>query len=524
VATLAEPTLKEQARRIAAQYEELERFVGAPDVDLSKLPPEKQEAARQILKEIERVVAANPLNAFKPHEPSPTDGKREQLAFLAAITKVVLALCGNQSGKTTIGIVKALIQVLPRELVPGHLVPFKQFEAPSHGWILCPTEDKIFDSLKPTIEKWCPKQALKGGNWGKAFNGERMQLTFASGSTITFKTYKQDPSTLTSATIDWVLYDEPPPQGHRDECITRLLQSDGPEWFTMTPLKSNVGWIRRVLWRNREDPNITICKWAMRDNPKLPRQAIERILAAYKNDIWRQAREFGDFMDAAGLIYAEMESRVIPARGADFVRTLEHVWAIDPGIRNAAVVAGGFDQHGTDWIYDELLIQDGTPSAYVAGIDRMLSAWGLTRQDVLFVIDPAARQRSQATGDTVQSELTRLGLFTMNGNRDREAGQQQIRDRLKHKRLFVFESCLGLRDEADEFAWEMDDDETIGPGDDSTFHRLATLRYQCMARPWYPQMEARAAERNLGWRPGRALKGHEIHGPPGPAPPMGALS
>lgn len=524
MATLAAPTMKEQARRIAEQYEELERFVGAPQVDLSKLPPEKQQEAKLLLAAISKAVAANPLNAFKPHEPSPTDGKRQQLDFLAAVTKVVAAFCGNQSGKTTIGVVKVLIQVLPRELVPEHLLPFKQFDAPCHAWILCPSEDKVYDSLKPTIEKWCPKAAFKGGNWGKAFNGERMMLTFACGSTIAFKTYRQDASTLTSATIDCVLYDEPPPQGHRDECITRLLQSDGPEWFAMTPLKSNVGWIRREIWRKREDPGITVCKWAMRDNPKLPREAITRILAAYKNDIWRQAREFGDFMDAAGLIYREMESRVIPARGADFVRTLEHVWAIDPGIRNAAIVAGGFDQHGTDFIYDELLIQDGTPSAYVAGIDRMLQTWGLKRRDVLFVIDPAARQRSQATGDTVQSELTRLGLYTMNGNRDKEAGQQQIRDRLKHERLFVFESCLGLRDEADEFAWEMDDDETIGPGDDSTFHRLATLRYQCMARPFYPQLEERAGERSLGWIPGTALRPEQIMAPRGPTPPLGSLS
>jgi hypothetical protein len=205
------------------------------------------------------------------------------------------------------------------------------------------------------------------------------------------------------------------------------------------------------------------------------------------------------------------------------VRTLEHVWGIDPGIRNAAIIPGGFDQQGVDWIYDELLIQDGTPSDYAAGIDRLLMTWGLARRQVMFVIDPAARQRSQATGDTVQTELTRLGIYTVNGNRDREVGQQQIRDRLKHRRLFIFDTCRGLRDEADEFAWEMDEDETIGPGDDSAYHRLATLRYQAMARPWYPLMDERAAERDLGWQPGKALRGDAIRLPPQYAP-LGPLS
>jgi hypothetical protein len=130
---------------------------------------------------------------------------------------------------------------------------------------------------------------------------------------------------------------------------------------------------------------------------------------------------------------------------------------------------------------------------------------------VMFVIDPAARQRSQATGDTVQSELARVGIFTINGTNDREAGQQQIRDRILHRRLQIFSTCLGLRDDADEFAWEMDEDDfASGAADDSPFHRLATLRYQVMVRPFYPQREADAPLARLGaneapdmrlWRP-----------------------
>lgn len=516
-------TRKEQGREIAKRYESLEDSAGRPNIDISKLPKEAQEEAKQILAELDSLVSANPLSIFKPHSAS-ADGRRFQLDFLAATTKTVAAFCGNQAGKTSIGVVKSLIQVLPREFVPDHLQPFKQFEAPCHGWVLCPTEDKIFDSLKPAFEKWCPKAALKGGRWDKAFNGERMQLTFACGSTIAFKTYKQDPATLGGATLHWVLYDEPPPRAHRDESATRLLAHNGPEWFTMTPLKVNTAWIRRDIWRNREDPEITCVKGSMRDNPVLSREAIDRILASYRDDIWRQAREFGDFMDASGAVYAGFEDRLIDPPTKQFVKGLDNIVGIDPGIRNAAFVFGGFDHHGVDWVWDELLIQNGTPTQYAEGIDNVLAKWGLRREDVMFVIDPAARQRSQATGDTVQSELSKVGIYTMNGNRDKEAGQQQIRDRLKHERLRISRECLGLRDEADELAWEMDDDGLVtGAADDSAFHRLATLRYQVMSRPWYPQMEARAAERTLGWRPGQALPGHELVGA-GEYAPMGPLS
>lgn len=495
-----------------------------PQIDLSRVPKEKLDEATQLLAELEKLRQSNPLEFFEPHQPNPLTGKSFQREFLAAWTAIVAAFCGNQAGKTTIGVIKALIQCLPRAYIPEHLLPFKQFEAPCHGWILLPTEEKVFDSIKPAFEKWTPPQAFKGGNWGKAFNGERMQLTFAIGSTINFKTYRQDPSTLGGATLHWVLFDEPPPRAHRDECATRLLQHNGPEWYTMTPLRTNTGWIRREIWRNREAPHVTVVKGSMRDNSQLSRDAVDRILASYASDIWRQAREHGDFMDAAGLVYADFEARRIDPWPADRVRKLEHIWSIDPGIRNAAIITGGFDHQGRLIVYGERLIQDGTPSEYAHAIREECDRWGIPQADISIVIDPAARQRSQATGDTVQTELARVGVNTITGQRDREAGQQQIRQRLQHHRMFIFKTCLGLADEADEFAWSMDDDEDdIGPADDSPYHRLAALRYLAMHRPWYPEVEARAAERDLGWQPGQALRGDQLR-MPAQFNPFGPLS
>ena len=494
-----------------------------PQIDLARVAPEHREEALELLRLYEATVAANPLEVFEPHSEA-------QAEFLSATTPIVAAFAGNQFGKSTILMVRMLIELLSRADVPEHLRKYKRFEAPTHMWALCPTEDKVFDSLKPALEKWCPPSTLKGGNWRKAFNGERMQISFENGSTLTFKTYKQDASTLGGATLHGVGFDEPPPRAHRDEAATRLLQFNGHEWYAMTPLKANTGWIRREIWRNREAPHITVVKGGMRDNPTLSPDAIERLLSSYANDLWRRAREFGDFMDIAGLVYADIERIVVPppppSMEKQFIAGLEHVVGIDPGIRNAAFIFGGFDSHGVDWIYDEELVQNGTPSQYAAVIDRKLKRWGLRRSDVLFVIDPAARQRSQATGDTVQSELARLGIYTMNGVNDREVGQQNIRDRILHRRIQIFNTCVGILDDADEFAWEMedDDDHITGAADDSPFHRLATLRYQVMTRPFYPSLELKhPSERNLGRMPNQALDLRYLqpasgkqHGPMGP--------
>lgn len=494
-----------------------------PNIDLQRVPLEHREEAVKLLALYEEAIAANPLEVFEPH------GAAQGL-FLAAKTPIVAAFAGNQFGKSTILMVRMLIELLPRHLVPDHLKQYKRFEAPTHLWALCPTEDKVFDSLLPAIYKWCPPAALKGGNQRKAFNGERMQLSFEDGSTLTFKTYKQDASTLGGATLHGVGFDEPPPRAHRDEAATRLLQFNGHEWYAMTPLKANTGWIRREIWRKRESADITVIKGSMHDNPTLSKTATERLLNSYANDLWRRAREFGDFMDVAGLVYADIERVVVPpppaSAEAAFIGGLEHVIGIDPGIRNAAFIFGGFDSHGVDWIYDEALIQNGTPTQYAQVIDQKLARWGLTRREVMFVIDPAARQRSQVSGDTVQSELARVGIYTVNGTNDREAGQQQIRDRIKWQRIRIFSTLVGILDDADEFAWEMDDeDNASGAADDSPFHRLATLRYQVMVRPFMPQMELKPLEeRALGRMVNQAIDLRYLQPAARTEGPMGSMS
>lgn len=471
--------------------------------------------AKRLLAQLERRRLENPLEFFTPHG--------AQTEFLEARTRIVAAFAGNRFGKSTVLIVKALCQALSREDLPEHLHAYKQVEAPCHGWMLAYSEAKVFDSLKPAFEKWCPRRALAGGSWSKAFNGERMILTFANGSTIAFKTQQQDTSSLESADLDWAGYDEPPPKAHRNACLMRMARGVR-EWYAMTPLRVHVGWIRREIWAKREDPDITVVQGTIHENPTLAAAEVEFILSQFTEEE-RESRERGAFMDVSGLVYKRFEAARVDPPTREFVLGLENVLGIDPGIRNAAIIFGGFDLHGVDWIWDELLIRDGTPSQYVEGIDAILARWGLERRSVMVVIDPAARQRSQATGDTVQSELMRLGLPTMNGVRDREAGQQQIRDRLLHGRLKVSAACVGLRDEADEFAWPLTvdgEEEERGAADDSPFHRLATLRYQVMTRPWYPSMEARAVERNLGWRPGLALPASAL-APRVKVGPMGPL-
>jgi hypothetical protein len=47
----------------------------------------------------------------------------------------------------------------------------KRFDAPTAGWIMVPTEDKIDDSFRPVFEKWCPPSEFLGRVVGEGVQG-----------------------------------------------------------------------------------------------------------------------------------------------------------------------------------------------------------------------------------------------------------------------------------------------------------------------------------------------------------------
>jgi hypothetical protein len=460
-------------------------------------------------------VARQPIQGFEWHSAA-------QREFLAARTKVVAALAGNRFGKTTSLVVKSLIECLPSEVLPERLRRFRRFDERVDGWILCPSEAKVFDSLKPAFELWTGAANFKGGSWGKAFNGERMQLTFSNGSTIGFKTYQQDASTLTGASLWFVGYDEPPPKDHREECRTRLIDHDGFEMFAMTPIKANTGYIKRAIYKKRADPQITLVSGSIHDNATLSKAGIAAWRAGFdENDLWIRAREFGEFVDVGGLIYEDFERRVIPAPAKAELNLGDVVVGIDPGIRNTALVFAAFDSHNTGTVFAEDLLQNARTEDVAQAIWRVLDRYGIGRQAPLFVIDPSV-PRAQTSEQTLQTSLAVLGIGCAKAQNSVEAGIQQVRSRLAEGRLWISRDCLGLRDEADEYAAEDRPDGEFKPIK-ANDHRLDALRYVCMARPWYPHVEAQSIERNLGFAANVAIPARYLL-PQLESPPMGSMS
>lgn len=443
---------------------------------------------------LQATLEANPLLAFEPHSPA-------QREFIEARTPIVAAFAGNQFGKTTILVVCVLRELLSRESLPPFLRGSKRYDPPADAWILCPTEDKIFEAggLQSAFEEWCPRSAFRGGAWGKAFNGARMTLSFANGSSLAFKTYKQDPSTLGGARLHVVGYDEPPPKKHREEARTRLVRHGGHELFAMTPLDANTGYVRREIFKRRESAHVTVVRGSIHDNPTLDAATV-RLMLGDLSDLWRRAREFGDFVDVGGQIYPDFQRCVVAPFDLDFIRGLDVVVGIDPGIRNAGFVWVGFDRDLQAFVFNEGLLQGKEAHEYAEFIHAENKRLGL--RDVQYVCDPAQRERGKVDSTTVKSALAQHGVYANDGQNSHAAGFDQLRSRMAHGRFFVSRLCVGLQDEADEYVarepGEDQDDSHMEPVA-NRFHRLDALRYAVMERFWDPLMEEDAPSRMLGF-------------------------
>lgn len=508
------------------------------------LSPELREQADRLLADLQRLHDENPLHRFHVcesfcGEPG-CEPRPKQRRFMAAETPIQAAFAGNRFGKSATGVVKCFIQHLPDELIPERLREFKIAKsAVVQGRILCPSEQVMEDTLLPTMKQWIPRAALLGGSWEKAWDKSHSILRFADGGRIGVYTYRQDPETMEGGSLDYVLYDEPPPESIRNACLSRLADRDGFEMFAMTPVNmkgGGIGWIYRKIWKRREAPDVTVVKGSGYDNPAIPKEALRRILEQFPEEE-RQAREHGDFMHVGGMVYAGgFEGHLVPPLSPEQLRGRDIVVGIDPGMKCAPFVWIAFDEDNRAVVFDEVALSGATVVDYMLAIVRTNAKWGIaTREELatatkelkrraganpedalslpelleatpgaegpMYVIDPSARNRSLTNAESVQGELERQGIYPIPGQNSVFAGVSQVRRRLQQGGLFICENCVGLRDEAEEYRLKdrPDGEFEVVKEDD---HRLDAMRYALMARPWYATDDS--PPKGLGWVPGRA--------------------
>lgn len=249
----------------------------------------------------------------------------------------------------------------------------------------------------------------------------------------------------------------------------RLSLSQGRVLGTTTPY--NLGWLKTEVfdrWR-AGDPDYEVVQFNSVENPAFPRDEYDRAKATLP--AWKFAMFYnGEFSRPAGMIYEDFDEAVhlvdpmtLPAEWPRYV-------GIDFGAVHTALVWIAEDvERRAYYVYRESLEggksteEHATGALAYAAHERVVGWYGGAKSE--------SQQRMDwgAAGVGISEPPVA----------DVEGGIDRVVALLKTRRLFVFRTCAGLRDEFGTYARELgpDGQATEKIKDKETFHRLDALRY-----------------------------------------------
>jgi phage terminase large subunit-like protein len=492
--------------------------------------PEKAKLVATEVQQLYAILEDNPLHAFDPYP--------KQRQYLAAKEAKKAFFGGNGAGKSAIGTIDDIIQVVDRDAVPPHLQEFKRWEPPVHIRVGAPKMGVIESTILEKFREFMPKSQCIGGSFDKGYNKVTRTLQLRNGSKILFNTYDQDRDAWAGVQLRRTRFDEEPEGEHGKglytESIARLRQflPDAQICFTMTPL-FGYSWAFDEIFERRQDPDVHVTVASMFDNPYIAAEETARQLE-HLSDAEKRAVIHGEFIHFHGSVLDVRERHVVPAVPPERVAGQTVYVGIDPGIRRAGVVWCAFDRDNSMLVFDELYPESETIPQIADQIKAKNRQWGVSP---IYVIDPSFRNRSLVNAENVEGALAREGIYPSPGQNARDVGVLQLRARLEGDPpgLLVTENCHNWLFEAKR--WLVAKDEvteeqtpnakgaggsfaTIGPD-----HLMDPTRYVAMERLWH--VAHSAASPREPWAPDRAMsaKWLDANAPRGGSGlPMGSMS
>jgi hypothetical protein len=507
------------------------------------LPPEQQREFLALKEAADALAERNPLQRFhackewcgspvcpRPTPENPTGGRPKQHEYMVAMERIVLEAAGNRFGKTTANVVWAIIQHTPLELLPPRLHEFKRPRMPEYeempvaGRYIAPSEKSLLNIVLPELQRWVPKEILRGGRWDKAYSDKYKVLHFADGGRLELYTSEQDPKVFVGTSLDYVIFDEPTTEAIWGECWMRLTDKRGAARFGLTPVNmvgGGIGWLYRKIYKKgltgEPYPGTTLVPRVLRgtihDNPQLSAEQKAEALAIYDPDE-REARETGEFVAFGGLIYPtikRLKTRPLSPDDPDdreMVQLQSTVVGIDPSYRRAALVWVAFNDQNQGLIYQVKYVKKTDPLKLAKAIETGNERWGL-KQPPYYVMDPyAGGQHSMVAGQavTIRSELQQLGIYThapkvLDTGAIVYGGVQNIWRRMSEGSFAVADAPTIDPEfwlEAEEYRMEDRPDgvfAVVKEFDDA----MDAMRYAFTTRPWYPKR--REEKKEDPWSP-----------------------
>lgn len=393
---------------------------------------------------------------------------------------------GNRSGKTECGAVEAVW------LARG-IHPYRKNRDNVFGWVVSPSmkvsrdvaQSKILYYLNPD---WIVDIAMSEGRSGNPSGGIidyiAIKNVFGGISKIGFKSAEMGRDKFQGASLDFVWFDEEPPEDIYDECRMRLMDRKGEMFGTMTPLMGLTFIYDRIYLNSGGDPDVwhIFMEWA--DNPFLDKSEVDALTAAMSKEQLEQ-RRYGRFKSGKGLVYSEFDIDKNVIKPFDVPREWYDKLSIDPGLNNPLSCHWyAVDGDGNVYVVAEHYEAGRDVTYHAARIKEISERLGWHadgRGRIESLIDSAASQRTLAGIKSVSELFFEQGIaVNAKVNKDLFSGISRVKQYLSGAcgKLYIFDTCVNLIRELKTYRW--------GNGDvpvKKDDHALDELRYYLMSRP-----------------------------------------
>ena len=409
---------------------------------------------------------------------------KKQLVFHKCQKKNRWVFGGNRSGKTECGAVEVV-------WMARGIHPYRKNRPNVAGWVVSLSsqvqrdvaQKKILHYLDP---RWIEDIVMSEGRRDSPENGVIDLLVvknvFGGRSTIGFKTCDQGREKFQGASLDFVWFDEEPPKDIYDECKMRVFDKEGDVFGTMTPLKG-MTFIYDEIYMNKfrsKEVWYEFMEWA--DNPYLNAAEIKRLTESLSDDVL-DARRYGRFSVASGLVYKEFDENVHVVDPFDVPCEWYAGVSIDPGLNNPlSCHFYAVDYDDNVYVIAEHFEAGREISYHAEKIKAIAERLGWQRDPsgrISALIDSAANQHTLSGVKSVTELFFEQGIaVNPKVNKDLFSGIARVKEYFKSKKIFIFSSCVNLIREIKGYYWK--DSDTPYKKDD---HALDELRYFLMTRP-----------------------------------------
>ena len=442
----------------------------------------------EIEKELEKRRGSDRLSAYN----SGRKKHKKQLAFHKCKKRNRWVFGGNRSGKTECGAVECVWML-------RGIHPYRKNKKDVFGWCVSLSQQVQRDVAQAKILQYLPKRwiadiVMISGRKDNPANGVIDQISvknvFGGISTLGFKSCDQGREKFQGSSLDFVWFDEEPPEDVYEECLMRVMDRRGDIFGTMTPLKGKTFVYGEIYLNRGKNPQIWHEFMTWEDNPFLSRKEtalLEKSLSAEALD----ARKFGRFSEGKGLVYPEFDESVHVIEPFEIPSEWQDAISIDPGLNNPLSA----HWYCVDWDGNVYVVAEHFAAGRdvdfharaIKDISRKLGWKTDSAGRIKALIDSAANQRTLASSKSVSELFCERGiLVNPNVNKDVFAGISRVKSYLKRGNgepdIYIFSTCVNMIEEFRGYFWAAGDMPV--KRDD---HCMDELRYYIMTRPRPPK-------------------------------------